>query len=71
MQESNTYLAIIDEGREEGVKRLLLLQGQERFGPPDESIQTRLVGITDFERLEHLGLRLLRVSGWQELFDEP
>jgi len=69
-RESDTYMAIIDEEREDEARRFLLLQGQERFGPADESIRARLEGITDLERLEHLGLRLLRVSGWQELFEE-
>jgi hypothetical protein len=71
MRESDTYMAIIDEGREEGMKSLLLLLGEERFGPSDESIRARLESITDLEQLRRLGVRLLRVSNWQALLETP
>lgn len=39
MDESDTYLAIIDEGREKQAKADLLLVGTRRFGPPDNATQ--------------------------------
>jgi hypothetical protein len=71
MRESDTYLAILDEGREEGIKKVLLLQGEQRFGPASEPLKTRLEAITDLDRLERLSLALLTASNWQELLDTP
>jgi hypothetical protein len=74
MQESDTYLAIIDEGREAQMKKILLQFGAERFGPPDEGITARLNAITEnVERLERLHQRLVRgtATSWQDLLDTP
>ncbi len=71
MRESDTYMAIIDEGREEEAKKLILLMGRERFGPADEQVKTKLSAITDLDRLEGLSLKLLRASSWPELLDVP
>ena len=75
MRESDTYLAILDEGRDEGreeaMKKMILLQGQERFGSPEEATRAALSAISDLERLEHLALRLLDVSTWEELLQQP
>jgi hypothetical protein len=71
MKDSDTYMAILDEGREIEARKWLLFQGEERFGAPEESVKTRLESITDLERLERLGRRLLRASSWQELLETP
>ncbi len=71
MRDSDTYLAILDEGREEQIKKDILRLAQKRFGPPDESLTARLNGITDLERLERLLDRLLEATGWQDLLDTP
>jgi predicted transposase YdaD len=71
MRDSDTYQAILDEGREEGrvdeLHRMLLRQGRKRFGEPDEGTRQAIRDLQDLERLEHLGERLLEVSGWDEL----
>ena len=71
MQESDTYLAILDEGREKHAKRTVLLVGEKRLGPPDESVKSRLGGITDLERLDRMILQAVTVSSWQEILDTP
>lgn len=71
MRESDTYLAILDEGAEKEAKKFILFQGQDRFGPPSESARATLEAITDLERLEQLGRRLLHVSTWEELLQQP
>jgi hypothetical protein len=74
MQESDTYQAIVDEGREAELKACILLFGQERFGPPGEAIAARLNAITeDLERLRRLQARLVRgtATSWQDLLDTP
>jgi predicted transposase YdaD len=71
MEESVTYMAIIEKGEARGrlqeARRLILLHGQKRFGPPDDATRAALDAITDIERLEQLHLRVHDVNGWQEL----
>jgi hypothetical protein len=71
MQESDTYLAILDEGREEQMKEDILFAGEKRFGPSDEVVKTTLAGINDLDRLRALFRRAFEVSGWRDLFDTP
>jgi hypothetical protein len=71
MHESDTYLAILDEGQEKHAKKAVLLVGGERFGPPDESIKTHLDGISDIERLDRMLRRALKASSWQKILDTP
>jgi hypothetical protein len=71
MKDSDTYLAIIDEGREEQVKEDILHLGRKRFGSPDESTIARLNGIADLEHLRRLLDRLLDAAGWEDLLDTP
>jgi predicted transposase YdaD len=77
MKESVTYQAILDEGEAIGVakgkaedaRKLLLLQGRERFGEPSAKIVALLDAVTDLGRLEALLLRLLHAKTWEELLD--
>ena len=74
MQESTTYQAILREGRKEGLieglnegrvseaQRVLLLQGEVRFGAPDESIRTNIEAIRDVEHLERISRRIVDTS---------
>ncbi len=71
MRDSDTYLAILDEGREEQVKEDVLRLGRKRFGPPDEGTLAALQGIADLERLRRLHDRLLDAATWQDLLDTP
>lgn len=75
MRDSDTYMAIIEEGREEGrakqVKKDLLRLGQVRFGPADESTRARLTAIEDLDRLDRMIPRLLDASDWCVLLDTP
>jgi hypothetical protein len=75
MRESDTYLAILDEGREEGrieeVKKLLVQFGQKSLGVPGESVTATLAAITDLDRLERLHQRLGDVQSWEELLATP
>lgn len=71
MHDSVTYQAVLDEGRGEEARKLLLLQGERRFGPPDAATVAAVRAITDLERLERLGVRLLEVDSWAELLATP
>jgi predicted transposase YdaD len=74
MEESSTYQLIIRKGKAQGItegeKKLLLLMGRKKFGPPDEAAQAALDRITDPATLERLSERLLDVSSWQELLSD-
>ncbi len=71
MEESSTYQSIVAKGALKGEKKLLMLQGRKRFGPPDVQTTAAIEAITDLDRLEQLGQRLLDVSSWQELLATP
>jgi predicted transposase YdaD len=75
MRESDTYQAILDEGREEGevrgIQRALLNLGRDLLGEPDEATRSSLKALTDLDRLDRLSVRLPKVSSWQELLQTP
>jgi hypothetical protein len=71
MKESDTYQAILDEGRAEGIQRVLLRQGQRRLGAPGEAVKVALQGIEDLERLERMADRVHEVASWQDLLATP
>jgi predicted transposase YdaD len=77
MQESTTYQKILREGRNEGriteAQRLLLLQGEIRFGVPEARTRSAIEAIQDIERLERMSKRILDadIHDWDGLLDEP
>jgi hypothetical protein len=71
MQESDTYLMILDEGQEKARREDILLFGEGRFGPPDESIKVHLSQITDLERLTRMVRRASTATSWKEILDTP
>jgi hypothetical protein len=71
MRESDTYLAILDEGAEKEARKLIFQLGEEHAGPPDEATRTALLAITDLERLEAILSRLVRLRSWQEALKLP
>jgi hypothetical protein len=71
MHESDTYLAILDEGQEMAAREDILLFGEERFGPPDESVRAQLHAVTDLPRLKRMVRRAATAAGWQEILDTP
>jgi hypothetical protein len=83
MKESSFYQMILEEGEAKGVakgeakgqlkeaRRILLRQGERRFGPPDQGTLASLESIGQTERIEELLDRLLDVSSWEELLSPP
>jgi predicted transposase YdaD len=67
MRESDTYQAILDEGRLEDAKTVLLLQGNKRFGPPSDAVKAALDAIEDVGRVHQLLVQLLDATDWQQL----
>lgn len=71
MRGSDTFQAILDEGRETEARRLIRRLAARTLGEPDEPTVTRLEGITDIERLERIFDRAMEASSWQDLLDTP
>jgi hypothetical protein len=71
MQESDTYLAILDEGQEKATREDILVVGEERLGPPDEALRSQLSNITDLERLKRMIRRAAKAASWQEILETP
>ena len=75
MKESSTYQAILEEGRSEGqtegaiaeAKKLLRLQGDAAFGPPDGQTATALDRLDDLAQLEDLFERIRTAKNWKDL----
>jgi len=63
MEESATYQAILAEGE----RRLLLLMGTKRFGPPDAPTRAAIERLDSPQSLEQLSERLLEAASWEEL----
>jgi hypothetical protein len=71
MHESDTFLAILDEGQERHAKKMVLLVGEKQLGPADEPFRIQLQSITDLERLDRMILQAITATSWQEILDTP
>jgi hypothetical protein len=71
MHESDTYLAIIDEGQEKCARDDILLVGEESIGPADEAVRAQLNLVTDLPRLKRMGRRAVKAASWQDILDTP
>jgi predicted transposase YdaD len=73
LEESDTYLMILEQGEERGeeraTRRHIQLVGEERLGAADEAIREQLATITDPERLERMLRRAVNADTWQEILD--
>ena len=71
MKESSTYQAILEEGGVNELRKVLLLLGDQRFGPPDASVRATIAETDDLPRLERWTERLLKAASWAELLTSP
>lgn len=71
LEESDTFLAILDRGEERGIRKMILAQGEDRFGPADEAVKSELDNIHDLERLHRIGRAAPKAASWQELLVTP
>jgi hypothetical protein len=71
MHESDTYLAILDEGQEKAFREAIQVIGEERLGPPDEAMRSQLANITDLEHLKRMHRRTAKATSWQEILETP
>lgn len=71
MHESDTYQAILDEGAEMVLREMILLQGEDLFGPPGEAEREQLRNVTDLDRLRRMLRRTPKAAGWQDILETP
>jgi hypothetical protein len=71
MQESDTYLGILEEGEEKARRDDILVVGEERLGPPDQAVRSQVEGITDLARLKRMLRRAVKAASWQEILETP
>ena len=71
MHESDTFLAILDEGEEKGIRESILAVGEERLGSPDDSVKTQLSAVTDLARLRRMVRTTAKATSWQEILETP
>jgi hypothetical protein len=83
VKESLTYQLSLAAGRAEGfvegfaegalaeAKKLLRLQGDRAFGPPDDRTAAALEAFSDLARVEALFDRLPTASDWHDLLPHP
>jgi hypothetical protein len=69
MHESDTYLAILDEGEEKRARKDILIIGEWKLGPAVDSVKAQLEAISDLDRLDRMVHRLVTASNWQELLE--
>jgi len=71
MHESDTFLMILEEGEEKGIRNSILAVGEERLGTPEESLVAQLNLVTDLDRLKRMVRRTAKATQWQEILDTP
>jgi hypothetical protein len=71
MQESDTYLMILDEGQAKQAREDILVVGEERFGLAETEVRVQLANVTDLERLKRMIRRAVTAANWQEILQTP
>ena len=71
MEESSTFQAIVRKGRAEEARAVVFLQGETKFGAPDEDTRSAINAMSDLGQLHGLLVRLVTAASWQELVPLP
>lgn len=71
MQESDTYLMILDEGQAKHARKAVVLVGETRLGSAEESVRVRLESIEDLDHLDRILKRAAKAGTWQEIIETP
>lgn len=69
MEESDTYLMILEQGEERATREDILVVGEERFGPCGEAVRTQLSSVNELGRLKRMHRRAVKAASWQEILD--
>ena len=71
LEESDTYLMILEQGEERGRRADILMVGEERLGAVDESVRDQLANVTDLERLKRMVRKAVTAANWQQILYTP
>lgn len=71
LEESDTYLMILERGEERTRRGDVLLFGEEKFGAADESVVAKLEAVKDLDRLKRMVRKAVKATSWQEILDTP
>lgn len=71
LEESDTYLMILEQGEERARREAILMVGEERFGAANESVRDQLANVVDPERLKRMVRKAAMAANWQEILDTP
>lgn len=69
LEESDTYLMILERGEERATRRGILLVGEERLGPAGEAIREQLANVSDPARLERMLRAAAKAGNWQAILE--
>jgi hypothetical protein len=64
------YVDAEKRGQIKGIKKLLIRQGEVRFGRLNKATRAKIKSIDDLERLEWLCVKLLNAASWADLLNE-
>jgi hypothetical protein len=64
VKESVIYQDILQEGRLDQARRVLIRHGSKRFGAAPAEVRAAVAAITDLDRLERMFDRVAEVDGW-------
>lgn len=71
MHESDTYLAIVDEGRAKARREDIILLAEALLGSVPETVHSQLANVTDLERLKRMVRSAATATSWQDILDTP
>jgi predicted transposase YdaD len=71
MRESSTYQAILEEGAVAEARKVVRMQGDAAFGPPDTATAAQIEQLNDLARLEEMLQRIRDAASWQDLLPPP
>lgn len=71
LEESDTYLMILEQGEERARRGDILLVGEARLGSADESVRSQLATVSDPERLKRMIQAAAIAGSWQEILVTP
>ncbi|MGH7139400.1 MAG: hypothetical protein ACREHD_26955 [Pirellulales bacterium] len=69
MEESDTYLMILEQGEERARREDIFEAAEIRLGGCDEATRAELTSVTDLARLKRMFRRALVATSWREILD--
>lgn len=71
LEESDTYLMILEQGEARTRRGDVQFVGEKRLGAADQSVRDQLARVTDLERLKRMLSNAVTADNWQEILDTP